>query len=65
MKEKEEKFETNETKENAEKKKKYLFELQKFLDLKDNMENEKLKKMIIYQMLECNKSLVNLLQKKL
>ena len=65
MKEKEEKFETNETKENAEKKKKYLFELQKFLDLTDNMENEKLKKMIIYQMLECNKSLVNLLQKKL
>lgn len=38
----------------------YLFELQKFLDLADNIENEELKKAIIAQMLKCDKCLTNL-----
>lgn len=42
------------------KNKKYLFELQKFLDLADNIEDEKLKKIIIYQMLKCDKCVTNI-----
>ncbi len=38
----------------------YLFELQKFLDLADNIENEELRKAIIAQMLKCDKCLTNL-----
>ena len=38
----------------------YLFELQKFLDLADNIENEKLKKVIISQMLKCDRCLTNI-----
>lgn len=38
----------------------YLFELQKFLDLADNIENEELRKAIIAQMLKCDKYLTNL-----
>ena len=37
-----------------------LFELQKFLDLADNIENEELRKAIIAQMLKCDKCLTNL-----
>lgn len=48
---------------NVEKKQKYLFELQKFLDLADNMEDDKLKNKIIYQMIECSKSLLKLVDK--
>jgi hypothetical protein len=33
----------------------YLFELQKFLDLVDNVEDEELKKQIIGQMLKCDR----------
>ena len=33
----------------------YLFELQKFMDLADNIENENLRKLIIAQMLKCDK----------
>lgn len=40
--------------------KKYLYELQKFLDLTDNMEDEELKKQIIGQMLKCDKCLTNI-----
>jgi hypothetical protein len=39
---------------------KYLFELQKFLDLADNIEDESLKKLIINQMLKCDKCITNL-----
>ena len=39
---------------------KYLFELQKFLDLADNIEDENLKKLIINQMLKCDKCITNL-----
>lgn len=39
---------------------KYLFELQKFLDLADNIEDEKIKKLIINQMLKCDKCITNL-----
>ena len=35
----------------------YLFELQKFLDLADNIKDEKLRKTIISQMLKCDKRL--------
>ena len=40
--------------------KQYLFELQKFLDLADNIEDEKLRKAIISQMLKCDKCLTNI-----
>ena len=43
-------------------KKKYLYELQKFLDLLDNIQDEKMKKIIIYQMIEYKKSLINLIE---
>lgn len=35
--------------------KQYLFELQKFLDLADNIEDENLRKLIISQMLRCDR----------
>lgn len=41
----------------------YLFELQKFLDLADNIEDEELKKMIIGQMLKCDKCVTNIAEK--
>ena len=40
--------------------KEYLFELQKFLDLADNIDNEKLRQEIINQMLKCDKCLTNI-----
>lgn len=42
----------------------YLFELQKFLDLADNIEDENLKKSIIYQMLKCDKCLTLIAERK-
>lgn len=39
---------------------KYLFELQKFLDLADNIEDENLRKLIISQMLKCDRCLTNI-----
>ena len=41
----------------------YLFELQKFLDIADNIEEEKLRKLIIYQMLKCDKCLTKIAEK--
>lgn len=38
----------------------YLFELQKFLDLVDNIQDENLKKLIISQMLKCDKCVTNI-----
>lgn len=38
---------------------KYLIELQKFFDLTDNIEDEKLRKSIVYQMLKLEKILKN------
>ena len=43
--------------------KEYLFELQKFLDLADNIDNEKLIQEIINQMLKCDKCLTNIAEK--
>ena len=40
--------------------KQYLFELQKFLDLADNIKDEKLRKNIISQMLKCDKCLTKI-----
>ena len=40
--------------------KKYLFELQKFLDLVDNIEDENLRKRIINQMLRCDRHVTNI-----
>lgn len=37
--------------------KKYLFELQKFLDLSDNIQDKEIKKIVISQMLKCDKIL--------
>ena len=42
---------------------KYLFELQKFLDLVDNIEDENLRKLIISQMLKCDKCVTNIAEK--
>lgn len=42
------------------KNKQYLFELQKFLDLADNIEDEELRKLIISQMLKCDKCVTNI-----
>ena len=44
---------------------KYLFELQKFLDLADNIEDENLRKLIISQMLKCDKCLTNIAEEML
>lgn len=38
----------------------YLFELQKFLDLVDNIKDENLKKMIINQMIKYDKCITNI-----
>jgi len=43
-----------------EKDKKYLYELQKFLDKAENIENQELKNSIIIQMLKCDKRLTEL-----
>ena len=40
--------------------KRYLLEMQKFLDRVDNIEDEKLKESIIYQMLRCDKILTEI-----
>ncbi len=45
------------------KNKKYLFETQKFLDLVDNIENEQLRKEIIYQFIQCDRVLTQLAEK--
>lgn len=38
----------------------YLFELQKFLDLADNIEDEEMKKRIINQMIKCDRILTKI-----
>ena len=43
----------------------YLFELQKFLDIADNVEEEGLRKLIIYQMLKCDKCLTKIAESML
>ena len=45
--------------------KNYLFELQKFLDIADNIEDTDLKQRVIYQMLKCDKVLTKLAQRLL
>lgn len=45
--------------------KQYLFELQKFLDLADNIKDEKLRKNIISQMLKCDKCLTKISEEEL
>lgn len=40
--------------------KRYLFELQKFFDLTENIKDTELKKEIITQMLKCNKRITEL-----
>ena len=41
----------------------YLFELQKFLDLADNIKEKELRVNIIYQMLKCDKCVTNIAEK--
>lgn len=43
----------------------YLYELQKFLDLADNIENEELRKLIINQMIRCDRCLTNIAEEKM
>lgn len=43
----------------------YIKELEKFLDIVDNVENEKLKLDIIYQMLKCDEVLTKIAEKNL
>lgn len=45
--------------------KQYLFELQKFFDLADNIKDEKLRKNIISQMLKCDKYLTKIVEEEL
>mgnify|MGYP004462356625 FL=1 len=45
--------------------KQYRFELQKFLDLADNIKDEKLRKNIISQMLKCDKYLTKIAEEEL
>ena len=45
------------------KNKKYLYEKQKLLDLIDNIKDEKLKKEIIYQYLNCDRLITKLAEK--
>ena len=40
----------------------YLKELQNFFDLADNIEDENLRKNIIYQMLKCDRTLTNMIE---
>lgn len=48
-----------------EKNKGYLRQLQKFLDVADNIEKEELKKSVIAEMLKCDKILTELAEKKM
>ena len=41
----------------------YLFELQKFLDLANNIKEKELRENIIYQMLKCDKCVTNIAEK--
>ena len=41
----------------------YLFELQKFLDIVENVDDEELRKEIIAQMLKCDKRVTQLAEK--
>ena len=41
----------------------YLFELQKFIDIADNIKDQELKKLIIAQMLKCDKCLTKIAEK--
>ena len=43
----------------------YLFELQKFFDIVENVENKELRKAIIAQMLKCDKRLTQIAEKNL
>lgn len=42
--------------------KKYLFELQKFLDIVSNVKDDELKERIVYQMTKCNERLGELIE---
>lgn len=48
-----------------EKNSEYISELEKFFDIADNIENEKLKLDIIYQMLKCDEILTKIAEKNL
>ena len=48
-----------------EKNENYLRELQKFLDIADNVSDEKLKLDIIYQMLKCDEILTKIAEERL
>lgn len=43
----------------------YLFELQKFFDVIDNIEEEEMRLDILYQMLKCDEVLTKVCEKKL
>lgn len=43
----------------------YLFELQKFLDLVDNVQDEKLKNGIIYQFMQFDKTITQIAEEKM
>ena len=42
--------------------KKYLFELQKFLDIVSNVKDDELKERIVYQMIKCNERLGEIIE---
>lgn len=59
------KNEINNIKQIKEKDKKYLFELQKFLDTASNIEKEDLRTRVIMQMLKCDDILTKLYQEQI
>lgn len=59
------KNEINNIKQIKEKDKKYLFELQKFLDIASNIEKEDLRTRVIMQMLKCDDILTKLYQEQI
>ena len=44
---------------------KYLFEIQKLIDLIENIENEKLKKEILYQLIKYDKLITELAEERI
>lgn len=59
------KNEINNIKQIKEKDKKYLFELQKFLDIASNIEKEDLRTRVIMKMLKCDDILTKLYQEQI
>ena len=61
----EKKSQTQENHDWKNKNEKYLFEIQKLIDLIENIENEKLKKEILYQLIKYDKLITELAEERI